>query len=387
MANSQYQKLVNSTQILRELQTGPKSRNYLVKTLNLQPSTVTYTLNRLKDINLVIDSKNVSSDNHKKGRKSTEVLINKESGVVFGVDLLVDSFKVVITYLDQSLFTEIEETFNEVIITAEKGTEKRFKQCINYVLSIVEAKCCNTKIFGGCISVAAIIGFDGTTLIRSLTHDILNVSILDCIENRNYPIYMENDANCAAIKYRENESDSYLYSLVRTYYNNILPDGVPVLGVGMGIVINGKIYRGFDSKAGEFINFVYQEGKQNRQLDIANEELMELNNNKASLKLFIDNYVNKLLFTNAFLNPRTIYLGGDSEVWNDNILKNIEDKFPEKTEEEIINTFCFTFLNHSENDIAYGASKLMIDFLFHMPYLHSKIQTWEQKDSPLIVGI
>ena len=135
MANSQYQKLLNSTQILRELQTGPKSRNYLVKTLNLQPSTVTYTLNRLKDFNLVLDSKTVSSDNHRKGRKSTEVLLNKEAGVVFGVDLLVDRFKVVISYLDNTLYTFIEEEFQEIIINAKKGSEIRFKQCIKYIAS------------------------------------------------------------------------------------------------------------------------------------------------------------------------------------------------------------------------------------------------------------
>ncbi len=387
MANSQYQKLLNSTQILRELQTGPKSRNYLVKTLNLQPSTVTYTLNRLKDFDLVIDSKNVSSDNHKKGRKSTEVLLNKLSGVVFGVDLLVDRFKVVILYLDQSIYTIIEEDFQDVIINAKKGSPERFKQCIKYVLSIVEAKCINIKILGGCISVAGIIDFDGLTLIKSLTFDVTNVNIRDCISDKPYPIYMENDANCAANNYKKYENDSYIYSLVRTYYDKNLPPDIPELGVGMGIVINGNIYRGFESKTGEFVNFVYQEGKQNRQLDIANEILMELNNNKASLTVFIDNYVDKLLFINALLNPRTIYLGGDSEIWNDNILKNLSEKFPEKSEDEIRNTFCFTYLNESENDIAYGASRLMLDFLFHMPSLHSNKQTWEQQDSPLIVGI
>jgi hypothetical protein len=384
MANSQYQKLINSTQILQELRNGPKSRRYLVQNLKVQPSTVTYSLNRLKDLDLVLSSNLVSSDNHKKGRKSTQVLLNKNAGVVFGVDLLVDEFKVIISYLDGTLFTEINEEFNNVIITAEKGSEKRFIQCINYILSIIEAKCCNTKIFGGCISVAGIIDFDGLTVIKSLTHDIVNVNIKTCVDNKKYPVYLENDANCAAIKYRKDSRDSFLYSLVRTYYNHILPDGVPYLGVGMGIILNGKLYRGGQSKAGEFVNFVYQEGKQNRQLDINNEDLMQLNENKASLNLFINNYVDKLLFTNALLNPRTIYLGGDSEIWNDKILKSISERFPGKSEEEIKTTFCFSFLNHTEDDIAYGASHLMLDFLFHMPCVNCSAQHWEQNSSPLL---
>ena len=387
MANGQYQKLVNSTQILQQLRTGPKSRSSLVNSLKVQPSTVTYTLNRLKDLNLVIDTNLISEDNHKKGRKRTQVVLNKKAGVVFGVDLLVDSFKIIILYLDGSEFTKIEEDFNSVIIPAKKGSVERFKQCIRYVLSIIEAKCCNTTILGGCISVAAIIDFDGLTVVKSLTHDIVNVNISDCCENRAYPVYLENDANCAAIKYREGNYDSFLYSLVRTYYDNVLPEGVPSLGVGMGIVINGQLFRGWDSRAGEFVNFVYQEGKQNRQLDIANEILMKLNDNRANLKLFLDNYVDKLLFTNALLNPRTIYLGGDSEIWNDKILESISERFPEKSEEEIKTTFCFSFLEHTADDIAYGASYLMLDFLFHMPYLNSKEQTWEDNVSPLLKNL
>lgn len=387
MANGQYQKIVNSTQILQELRKGPKSRSYLVNSLKVQPSTVTYTLNRLKDNNLVVDTNVISDDNHKKGRKRTQVVLNKDAGVVFGVDLLVDSFKIIILNFDGSIFTKIEEEFNNTIIPAKKGSVKRFKQCIRYILSTIEAKCCNTKILGGCISVAAIVDFDGLTVVKSLTFDIVDVDIQDCVKNRDYPVYLENDANCAAIKYREGNYDSFLYSLVRTYYDKELPEGVPSLGVGMGIVINGQLFRGWGSRSGEFVNFVYQEGKQNRQLDIANEILMKLNDNKSNLKLFIDNYVDKLLFTNALLNPRTIYLGGDSEIWNDKILESISERFPGKSEEEIKTTFCFTFLEHTEDDVAYGASYLMLDFLFHMPYFTSKEHSWEHNSSPLLKDI
>ncbi len=142
-----------------------------------------------------------------------------------------------------------------MIITEKKGSSERFKQCITYILSIIEAKCCNTNIMGGCISVAGIINNEGNTVLRSLTHDISNAYIGDCFENKTYPIFLENDANCATIRYRKNKNDSFLYSLVRIYENHILPNDAPLLGVGMGIVINGRLLRGWTSKAGEFVNF------------------------------------------------------------------------------------------------------------------------------------
>lgn len=384
MANGQYQKLVNSTQILRELRSGPKSRNYLVKTLGLQPSTITYSINRLKELKLVLDTNIVSEDNQTRGRKSTQIKLNPKAGVVFGVELLVDDFTITILNIDKSPYSIIKETFDKTIITAEKGSIERFKQCIDYILSLIEERCKKQILMGGCISIAGIVDSDGLTVVKSLTHDISNAYIGDCFKDKPYPVVLENDANCATIKYREENTDSFLYSLVRSYDNHILPNGAPFIGVGMGLVINGSLLRGWDSKAGEFVNFIYQGGKQNRQLDFSNELLSNLNEDNSKLNHFLMNYVDKLLFTNALINPRTIYLGGDSEIWNDKIVQIILEKFPEKNEEDVKNNMCFTFLQDTKDDVCYGACCLFLDFLFHMPYLNSAIKFWDELPSPLL---
>ncbi len=371
MANGQDQKIFNSIQILNELLSGPKSRNYLSKKLNLQPSTVTYSINRLKKMDIVKGSLVVSKDNLNRGRKSTELMLNPKAGVIFGVDLLVDSFTLQILHIDKSVFTIVKEKFDDVIITASKGSGERFIQCINYILSIAEAKCANIKCFGGCISVAGIVDANKDTLVKSLTHGIENICVKQCFEDRAYPIFLENDANCAAFKYRVNEKDSFLYSLVRLYDNLILPFDAPLLGVGIGIIINGTIYVGWDAKAGEFSNFVYQNGKQNRQLDFPNDVLNGLKDSPKNLNLFLNDYLDKLLFTNALLNPRTIYLGGEGQQLKDKIIELLLLRYPEKNVSDVINKMCFTFLEDTEDDVAIGACYLVLNLLFKNRVLSS----------------
>jgi hypothetical protein len=387
MANGQDQKLTNSIQILNELRTGPKSRSYLSKELKLQPSTVTYSINRLMELDFVNDSKKVSLDNRVRGRKSTQLNLNGKVGVVFGVDLLVDKFIITICYIDKSEYLIIKENFDDVIINAEKGSSKRFFQCLNYVLSLIETKCANTKLYGGCVSVAAIIGEDERTIVKSLTHGISNISVEECFDKRDYAIFLENDANCAAYRYIKYNNDSFVYSLARLYDSaSICPDA-PQLGVGLGIIAQGRINKGWGSKSGEFSNFIYQEGKQNRQLECSNELLKDINSCPENLMAFLDNYLDRLLFTNALLNPRTIYLGGDNEIWKEKIIKSIMNHFHKTSKEDVENNMCFTFLSDTEYDIAIGASYCMLDFLFELPQNNKSMISNHYYKSPLFKEI
>lgn len=366
MANGQDQKLTNSIQILNELRTGPKSRKYLCDELDLQPSTVTYSIKRLMELNYVNSSNDVSKENRARGRKSTQLVLNKKSGVVFGVDLLVDRFKVSICYIDKSEFLKISEPFDDLIINAKKGSSERFFQCVNYILSLIETKCANTTLYGGCIGIAGIVANDERTILKSFTHGAKNLSLEECFSKRNYNIFLENDANCAAYKYLSYYNDTFLYSLARIYDWHDILDDVPQIGLGIGIISQGKINKGWESKAGEFSNFVYQDGKQNRQLDCPNEVLADINSSPNRLNEFLDNYVNKLLFSNALLNPRTIYLGGDNKVWKEQIINSFMKYYDIKDRKSALNTMCFTFLENTEDDISVGASYFMLDFLFDL---------------------
>lgn len=92
------------------------------------------------------------------------------------------------------------------------------------------------------------IGIPGRCQNKTILH-ACNIESLDNfnIENElkkyfNLPIYLENDANCAAFA-------EYLFGASKDYKNSIMV--TLGTGIGGGIIIDGKIYKGFQAGAGE----------------------------------------------------------------------------------------------------------------------------------------
>ena len=56
VGNSQYQKIANALLIIQLLCKGPNTRVAIARELGLQPSTVTYSINRLIETGLVRES-------------------------------------------------------------------------------------------------------------------------------------------------------------------------------------------------------------------------------------------------------------------------------------------------------------------------------------------
>lgn len=93
------------------------------------------------------------------------------------------------------------------------------------------------------------IGFPGTcdiknkVILKASNINYLQFDIVRIIEDKfNLPVYIDNDANCATI------AELYKGSLKNVENGVLLTIGT---GIGSGIVINGKIYRGSSFNAGE----------------------------------------------------------------------------------------------------------------------------------------
>ena len=63
----------------------------------------------------------------------------------------------------------------------------------------------------------------------------------------NVPVFLANDANCAAIYYYTKNKDKYENVTTVTYVLNDQP-----FGIGLGLIIEGKLFRGADGCAGEY---------------------------------------------------------------------------------------------------------------------------------------
>ena len=74
VGNSQYQKVANALLILRLLRKGANTRVAIARELGLQPSTVTYSVNRLLEVGLVQESStSVQNGSASLGRKAVSI--------------------------------------------------------------------------------------------------------------------------------------------------------------------------------------------------------------------------------------------------------------------------------------------------------------------------
>ena len=374
MANGQFQKATNNFLILQQLRGKNLSRRELADVLKLQPSTLTYAISRLIEFGLVEEKGEDTSV--KMGRRRTLVGLNSNYGCVFGVELLVNHFHATITDFAGNIIFHLTEKYDETIIPYEKGNVKRFEYIVDYVLNKLEKNCSN-KILGACIAIAGIVDQKGEKIIFSWTQGLYNYYTNELTAKYDYNIFFENDANCAAFNHVGLGDDTFIYTLIQTYKTEDVPSGVPPVGVGMGVVIDGRLRRGYTSHAGEFKSVLYHGIDFNRQLSISNEQLANIENDENLLKQFFKEIIDNLRFAHSLLDPRIIYIGGYLTKWETILTHEILNSQIENESD------CFTIATYYEEDICEGASKLVLEQLFNLPPVGSKLKGWETKVSPI----
>jgi len=187
-----------------------------------------------------------------------------------------------------------------------------------------------------------------------------------------YPVWFENDANCAAQKYLFQDAkshDSFLYTLVHYYQKKNVPEQVPTVGIGLGLAIDGALYRGWNDKAGEFRSYLYDDQTRPGQLHMTNDELIALGSDKDVQKRFMMELLRNLLAARAIFDPRVLYIGGDI-VTKAGIKEILDDTFPFLGEEE----HCISVVENATWDVSEGACIFVLDALFHVPRVGEQSQ-------------
>jgi len=381
VANSRYQKIANSCLILGELTRDRMSRAELSHKLGLQPSTVTYSTARLIEAGLVREEENTAGG--KTGRKGILLGLNPSYGRICGVELLAGYYRLITCDISGAILDKGTFPYDETI-TAPKGTRKRFLQLLMCAKKQVEESNKGYPIKGVCIAIAGIISHDFHTIIDSWTHGLHAEDFAEMLITCPYPVWFENDANCAAQKYLFKDrfrKDSFLYSLVHYYKPETIPSNVPSVGIGMGVVIDGEMYRGWTNRAGEFRSVLYSGSSIVGQLALSNNELVALETDDGIQKAFMKELLSNLFSAEAIINPRVIFLGGDlvKKELVEKVLRNEYPQMKDYIEEE---EGLFHIVEDATWDVSYGACIMVLDTMFHIPRVgEQNLMSWEWKQT------
>lgn len=218
--------------VLRTIATsGPSTRPQLSATLNFSKPTMSAAVSELERHGLVAPA---GINRGGVGRTSVTYSVGREAGLVIGIDCGTTQIHAIACGIDGSQVAEVEKASRSMT-----GNE-RF-DAIETVIGEVLQQCPDHAPFLRTI-VIALPNIISPTLER-LPDRAPFLSALDRIGAAyGVPILLENNVNCAALaEYHHGAARNHSF----TIYMQI---GVKV---GVGIVIGGKLFRGFKGGAGE----------------------------------------------------------------------------------------------------------------------------------------
>jgi len=231
----------NLSSVLRLIQTqSPISRAQLAVITGLNKSTISSLVDELLSKNFVHET---GSNSGAAGRPATWLEINPKAGLIIGVELGVDFVSVAVSDLMGNIHWRRKEDTDPT-----EDQDKMIKQTLQIVK---EAMTANTKkggrFWGLGLSTPGTVDLKEGLLIFAPNLHWHNVPFRKIFhEQTKLDIFIENDANAAAIA-------EHLFGAAQ--HNRDFLFVFAGVGIGGGLFLNGKLYRGKNGFAGEIGHF------------------------------------------------------------------------------------------------------------------------------------
>lgn len=210
------------------------SRIQISKNLGINKATISSILNKLKEkklVNEVGQGKSTKSG----GRKPIILEINKNFGYVISLDIAYHSIEIIYSYFNGELLK-----YESIPLANQKITH--VLELLKYHINADENFGTHFGLLGIAISVHGIVNNE-QEIIHLPFHELEKVSMIESIkEIADVPVIVENEANFSAI-YECNVNNSL-------EINNLITLSIHK-GIGAGLIIDQKLYRGVNGEAGE----------------------------------------------------------------------------------------------------------------------------------------
>ena len=261
-------KEINSKKILQLLCKGEEwTKLDLANTLKLSIPTVTTNINELKQIGIIEE---VESDIYTGGRRPKIIKSIPNSRVAIGLGITKSTVTVVIMNLkNEVLIKKEKEYLTDHFIDYIKVGKSLGDECL-FELGIKEE-----QVLGIGISIPGTIN-QNKQVVEHTNMGYSNIQLSDIYNLFNYSVFIDNEANLSLLAERQQGAYEEFDDLIYIGINE---------GLGGGIFIAGKLFKGINGRAGEFGQMQIE--------DFQGEELIESGNeveDYISTKGLIDKY-------------------------------------------------------------------------------------------------
>jgi len=206
------------------------SRAATAKHLGLTKATVSAIVQDLINRKLVIE---IGSDDTSLGRKPILLSLNKKAGFVISIDLGVETITALVTDLA-----------GEDCILKQIKPPKNTYNIVDEIVKLIESMKLPADTPYGLVGIT--LGIHGVTVNNEVSfapyYSLSDLDIAGSLgQHFGVPVYLENEANLSVIGEKTFQYD----------YPNIANISVHS-GIGLGIIINDRLYTGYSGRAGEF---------------------------------------------------------------------------------------------------------------------------------------
>ncbi len=236
-ADQAFVRVLNLSSVLRLIHTqSPASRAQLAVITGLNKSTVSSLVDELIARNLIHEA---GSNSNGAGRPATMLEINPQAGSIIGVELGVDFVSVAVTDFLGNITWRRREDANP-----NEDQQKMIDQTLRIVKEAMSAgKKKNTRFLGLGLATPGTVDLAEGVLIFAPNLHWRNVPFGRIFsEQTKLKVFVENDANAAA-------TAEHLFGTARQCQDFLFV--FAGVGIGGGLFLNGKLYRGKNGYAGE----------------------------------------------------------------------------------------------------------------------------------------
>jgi predicted NBD/HSP70 family sugar kinase len=180
------------------------------------------------------------------------------------------------------------------------------------------------------------------------------------------PCHIENDANCCAwgeLSFNHDETlRDFIFALVEFRHDSQSIGRGGGIGVGFGIVLNGKVYSGAHGNAGEFRS-AFCEGPGELQLSLPKSELARLDSDRGVLLAAIDELARNMAMLVNTMDFERIYVGGDIEALDVDFPTLLRRRLEENWMYPLTKEVDIRYSSLGGKAVAYGAAGMILDRL------------------------
>jgi len=227
---------------------GPMSRAKLARRTKLSPPTISRVVDSLIQERLVLEIGTAESGEYGSGRRPILLQFNPNIGYIVGADVGEIKIRAAVANLQGEIIREIT-----VPTLPHKGgdtTTRQLTTTLHQLLNEARITASEIKMMG--LSVPGLIDRKtGTVILASTIAGWRNVPLKTIIqEELEVPTFVENNVNMAAIGERRYGAGQGARNLIYV--------GVST-GIGMGIIIDGRVFYGTNNLAGEISHMTIEE--------------------------------------------------------------------------------------------------------------------------------